>query len=278
MRAISRPGAAPDRALDDAERKLAQIDLSALTPARVPSMSSRSPGFHAACPRQGRTRQRFARAEEAGALGAHSALAAEVEQALAVLDTPVARLIARGEEPLSCWRKSRRWLASKTLSSSHACRNLVRERNTIVRPRKASGAVHACAHPSARRGPGTVPRDVLLAARSGREARRRIPSRAVAGRDRAAAQAAAGGRPRERDEAGVSRSRRAARAKVVVLARPVEERHAAVPPSWRWRVMVGFGGLRRTRREPSAPCSARSRACGCGQGAVPWPRPAPALE
>src|SRR3981081_38060 len=114
----------------------------------VPSMNSRAPGVSCGpC-----APARWARIP---------ALAGEVEQALAVLDTPVARLIARGEERPLLLEEVEALLASKALVID-ACRNLVRERNTLVRLARRP-VLFALARTLGEAWPGDVPRDVLLA-------------------------------------------------------------------------------------------------------------------
>ena len=80
--------------LDEAEQKLAQIDLSALTPALRASHELAVAGISMRRVRAGEAHAALARAEEAARWARIPALTAEVEQAFAVLDTPVARLIA----------------------------------------------------------------------------------------------------------------------------------------------------------------------------------------
>ena len=103
----------------------------------------------------------LARAEEAARWARIPALAAEVEQALAVLDTPAARLIARGEERPLLLEEVEALLASKALVID-ACRNLVRERKMLV-PLARRPVLFALARTLGEAWPGDVPRDVLLA-------------------------------------------------------------------------------------------------------------------
>ena len=142
------------------------------------------------------------------------ALTAEVESASLVLDTPAARLIARGEERPLLLEEVEALLASKALVVD-ACRHVVRDARTVVslarRPVLFALARALGEAWPARRAEARAPRTRLP-----REARRRIASRAAARRDRAAARGAAAARRRERDEArlraGAARCARGRRA------------------------------------------------------------------
>ncbi|HEX4405741.1 MAG TPA: helix-turn-helix domain-containing protein, partial [Polyangia bacterium] len=211
--------------LDDAERKLAEIDLAALTPAlraihelAVAGIAMRR--VHAAT-----AHAALARAEEAARWARIPALAAEVEQAFEVLDTPVARLIARRDERPLTLADVETLLASKALVID-ACRNLVRERGVIVllatRP-----VLFALARALGEAWPGDVARDVLLARAFGAkhaDASHRARLRVEIGRLRRLLRSLA---KIDATRQGFVLSPRRAR-EVVVLARPTEERHAAV--------------------------------------------------
>src|SRR6476620_10762642 len=117
--------------LDDAEHKLAQLDLSALTPALRAIHELAVAGISMRRVRAKAAHAALARAEEAARWARIPALAAEVEQALAVLDTPAARLIARGEERPLLLEEVEALLASKELVVD-ACRYAVREADTVI--------------------------------------------------------------------------------------------------------------------------------------------------
>jgi hypothetical protein len=175
--------------------------------------------------RAGAAHAALARAEEAARWARIPALAAEVEQALAVLDTPAARLIARGEEHPLLLEDVEALLASKALVID-ACRNLVRERTMLV-PLARRPVLFALARALGEAWPGDVPRDVLLTRAFGAkhaDESHRARLRVEIGRLRRLL------RPVARVSAtkqGFVLSPRGAR-EVVVLARPVEEEHAAV--------------------------------------------------
>jgi tetratricopeptide (TPR) repeat protein len=211
--------------LDEAEHKLAQSDLSTLTPALRAIHELAVAGISMRRVRAKAAQAALARAEEAAHWAHIPALTAEVEQAFAVLDTPAARLIARGGERAVLLEEVEKLFASKTLVID-ACRNLVRERNTLV-PLARRPVLFALARALGEAWPGDVPRDVLLARAFGAkhaDESHRARLRVEIGRLRRLL------RPIARVSAtkqGFALSPRGAR-EVVVLARPVEEKHAAV--------------------------------------------------
>jgi tetratricopeptide (TPR) repeat protein len=211
--------------LDDAEHKLAQLDLSTLAPALRAIHELTVAGISMRRVRAKAAQAALARAEEAARWARIPALAAEVEQALAVLDTPAARVIARGEERPLLLEDVEALLASKTLVID-ACRNLVRERSVLV-PLATRPVLFALARSLGEAWPGEVPRDVLLAhafgakhADESHRARLRVEIGRLRGLLRPVARVSA-------TKQGFVLSPRGAR-EVIVLARPVEEEHAAV--------------------------------------------------
>jgi hypothetical protein len=211
--------------LDDAEHKLAQLDLSALTPALRAIHELAVAGISMRRVRAGAAHAALARAEEAARWARIPALAAEVEQAFAVLDTPAARLIARGEERPLLLADVEALLASKALVID-ACRNLVRERNMLI-PLATRPVLFALARALGEAWPGDVPRDVLLIRAFGarhadesHRARLRVEIGRLRGLLRPVARVSA-------TKLGFALFPRSAR-EVIVLARPVEEEHAAV--------------------------------------------------
>jgi len=165
------------------------------------------------------------RAEEAARWARIPALAAEVEQAFTVLDTPAARLIARGEERPLLLEDVEALLTSKGLVID-ACRNLVRRRKTLV-PLARRPVLFALARALGEAWPGDVPRDVLLTRAFGAKhadeshrARLRVEIGRLRRLLRAVARVSATKQGFALTPLGAS--------EVVVLARPVEEEHAAV--------------------------------------------------
>jgi hypothetical protein len=211
--------------LDEAERKLAQLDLSALTPALRVIHELTFAGISMRRVRAKTAHAALARAEEAARWARIPALAAEVEQAFAILDTPVARLIARGAERPLLLKDVEALLASTALVID-ACRNLVRERDRLV-PLTRRPVLFALARALGEAWPGDVPRDVLLRRAFGAkhaDESHRARLRVEIGRLRrllrglASISATPGGFALVLPRAGGVR----------VLARPVEEKHAAV--------------------------------------------------
>jgi len=170
-------------------------------------------------------REALARAAGAARDARIPALTAEVESATRVLETPAARLIARGEERLLRLDEVEALQASKALIVD-ACRNIVRDPPATVslirRP-----VLFTLVRMLAEAWPNDVPRSVLIAqAFGGKEAdeSHRVRLRVEIGRLRTILRKLAGVRATENGfvlEPGANRE-------VLVLARPVEEKHAAV--------------------------------------------------
>jgi hypothetical protein len=177
-------------------------------------------------------RLRTRTARDALAYAAHAArearipaLSAEVDDASRILNTPAARLIARGEERPLLLEEVEALLASKALVVD-ACRHVVRGAGKTVslatRP-----VLFALARALGEAWPNDVSRAALVAkAFRGKEAdeSHRARLRVEMGRLRAALRALADISATKDGFALVPRSAR----EVVVLARPVEEEHAAV--------------------------------------------------
>jgi hypothetical protein len=211
--------------LDEAEHKLAQIDLPALTPALRAIHELTLAGISIRRVRAKAAQAALARAEEATRWARIPALAAEVERAQAGLDAPAARLIARGNEHLLLLEEVETLFASNALIID-ACRNLVRARNMLV-PLTKRPVLFALARTLGEAWPGEVPRDVLLTRAFGAkhaDESHRARLRVEIGRLRKLMRAVAGVNATKK---GFVLSPRGART-VVVLARPVDERHAAV--------------------------------------------------
>jgi len=211
--------------LDEAERILADLDSSLFPPA--------SRTFHelvVAGIAMRRLRTKEAHAALAGAeRAAHQAripaLMAEVENAFRILNTPAARLLAGGDERLLLLEDVEALLKSKAIVVD-ACRNLVRDRNTLVslatRP-----VLFALVRALAEAWPGDVPRDVLLARAFGArfvDESHRARLRVEIGRLRRMLRKVADISATKRGFTLVSKRGR----EVVVLARPVEEEHTDV--------------------------------------------------
>jgi len=211
--------------LDEAERKLAQLDLIALSPALRAIHELAVAGIAMRRIRAKEAQAALSRAEEAARWARIPALTAEIEQALVVLGTPAARLIARGEERMLLLVDVEELFASRALVID-ACRNLVRAPKKVVRLARRP-VLFALARALGEPWPADVPRDVLLTRAFGAkhvDESHRARLRVEIGRLRQLL------RPVARVNAtkdGFALSPHGA-CEVVVLARPVEERHAAV--------------------------------------------------
>jgi hypothetical protein len=211
--------------LDEAEHRLAQLDVSALTPALRAIHELAIAGIAMRRVRAGAAQAALARAEEAARWARIPALAAEVEQALTMLDTPAARLVSRGEERPLLLEDVEALLASKALVID-ACRNLVRQRKTLV-PLASRPVLFALARALGEAWPGDVPRDVLLIRAFGAkhaDDSHRARLRVEIGRLRRLLRAVAHVTATKQGFALTPRGT----SEVIVLARPVEEEHAAV--------------------------------------------------
>jgi hypothetical protein len=211
--------------LDDAERMLAKLDPALLPPAWRTAHELVLAGIAMRRLRTKAARAALARADLAARQARIPALAAEVESALLVLNTPAARLIASGAERLLVLEEVEALLASKALVVD-ACRHVVRDAGTVVslgtRP-----VLFALARALGEAWPSEVPRDVLLARAFGAklaDESHRARLRVEIGRLRRVLRTLAGVSATKR---GFRLAPRRAR-KVVVLAQPVDDEHAAV--------------------------------------------------
>src|SRR6266536_2941740 len=170
-------------------------------------------------------RAALARAAHAARHAGIPALTAEVESASLVLDTPAARLIARGEERLLLLDEVEALQASKALVVD-ACRYVVRDPRTVIALARRP-VLFALASALGEAWPGDVPRGTLLA-RAFRakhvDESHRARLRVEVGRLRRALRALASV---SATKEGFALKPHHAR-EVVVLARPVDEEHAAV--------------------------------------------------
>jgi hypothetical protein len=150
---------------------------------------------------------------------------AEVESAERVLETPAARLIARGEERLLLFADVEALLASDSLVVD-ACRNVVRHEGMVI-PLATRPILFALARALGEAWPGDVSRDALVERAFGpkhADESHRARLRVEIGRLRAELRPVAEIEATKRGFALVPRRAR----EVAVLAWPVEERHAAV--------------------------------------------------
>jgi hypothetical protein len=211
--------------IDEAERALAELDPSPLPPALRTAHELVVAGIAIRRLRTKAARAALARAGHAARHARIPALTAEVESAILVLSTPAARLIARGEERLLLLEEVEELLASQAFIVD-ACRHAVRDEGQVVslatRP-----VLFALARALGEAWPGDVSRDALVAhafgaklADESHRARLRVEIGRLRTMLRPLADVSA-------TKQGFALAPRRAQ-EVVVLARPVEEEHAAV--------------------------------------------------
>ena len=211
--------------LDEAERKLAQINPATSPPAAQTVHELLVAGIAMRRLRTAAARAALAGAELAARDAGIAALAAEVESANLALNTPAARLIARGEERSLLLEEVEALLESRTLVVD-ACHHVVRDASTVV-PLAGRPVLFTLARALGEAWPGDVSREMLVAvafrAKLADESHR-ARLRVEIGRLRKLLRTLAGVSATKRGFVLVSHRAR----EVVVLARPVEDEHAAV--------------------------------------------------
>ncbi len=212
--------------IEEAERRIAGLDPTLLPPALRTAHELVIAGIEMRRLRTKAARAALARAQSAARLARIPALATEVEHALLVLNTPAARLIANGGSRLLLLDEVEALLESKAFVVD-GCRYVVRDGRKAVSLAKRP-VLFTLIRALAESWPADVPRDALIArafrlklADESHRARLRVEM----GRLRSvlrplAAEVSA-------TKQGFALIPRNAR-EVVVLARPVEEKHAAV--------------------------------------------------
>src|SRR5580700_3551957 len=211
--------------LDEAERTLADLDPTPFPPASRAAHQLVVAGIAIRRLQTETARAALARAEQAARQACIPALVAEVESASLILNTPAARLIAGGGERFILLGEVEALLASEAFVVD-ACRNVVRQGGTAIslatRP-----VLFALARALGEAWPGDVPRDLLLGRAFGAklaDESHRARLRVEIGRLRRSLRTLADINATAR---GFALAPRRAR-EVVVLARPVEDEHAAV--------------------------------------------------
>ncbi|MHA6205980.1 helix-turn-helix domain-containing protein [Dyella soli] len=211
--------------LDEAERKLPQRDSAQLPPAARAARELLVAGIALRRLQTRAARAALARAERAAREAGIAALLSEVQSASLVLDTPSACLKAGGKQRLLLLGEVEAVLASKALVVD-ACRNAVREKSTVI-PLARRPVLFALASMLGEAWPADVSRDTLVArafrAKHADESHR-ARLRVEIGRLRALLAELADVRATARGFTLVPHRAR----EVVVLAWPVDERHAAV--------------------------------------------------
>jgi len=211
--------------LDEAEHRLAELDPAPFPPALRTAHELVVAGIAMRRLRTKTARTALASARRAAREASIPALTAEVESAVLVLNKPAARLITRSEERLLLLEDVEALLASRALVVD-ACRYVVRDADTVVSLARRP-VLFALARALGEAWPGDVPRDTLVARafrarRADESYRARL--RVEVGRLRMALRKLVSVTATKR---GFTLAPRRAN-EVVVLARPVEERYAAV--------------------------------------------------
>jgi hypothetical protein len=211
--------------IDEAERMLANVDPGSLHPALKTAHELVLAGIYMRRLQTKAARVALMRAGRAAHFAGIPALTAEVEKALSGLNMPAARLIARGENRLLVLEEVEALLASNAFVVD-ACRYVIQDAGKVVSLAKRP-VLFALARTLAEAWPGEVPRDELVArtfrlklAHESHRARLRVEVARLRRvlRTFAAISATKRGFALVPDRAG----------EVMVLARPVEEKHASV--------------------------------------------------
>ena len=211
--------------LDEAERTLGELDPAPFPPASRAAHELVVAGIATRRLQTKTARAALARAKTAARDSRIPALIAEVESAFKLLNTPAARLIANGEERLLLLEEVEALQTSKALVVD-ACRHVVRDANTEVSLARRP-VLFALARSLGEAWPVDVSRDRLVALAFGAkhaDESHRARLRVEVGRLRKELRPLAGV---SATKLGFVLTPRRARA-VVVLARPVDERHASV--------------------------------------------------
>jgi len=211
--------------VDEAERALFQLDPPPFPPALTTARELVVAGIAMRRLQTKAARAALTRAERAARHASIPALSAEVESASLVLKTPAARLIAGGETRLLLLEDVEALLASKAFIVD-ACRHVVRDAGRTVSLARRP-VLFALARALGEAWPGDVPRGTLVARAFGSkrtDESHRARLRVEIGRLRAVLRTLADVCATKE---GFALAPRRAR-QVFVLARPVEEEHAAV--------------------------------------------------
>ncbi|ETR74844.1 hypothetical protein X566_18710 [Afipia sp. P52-10] len=211
--------------LDEAEQALAGVASASLPPALRAAQELIVAGIAIRRLRAKTARAALTRAQRAARNARIPALSAEIDTATLALNTPAARLIAKRRERLLLLGDVETLLASNALIID-ACRHAVRNGGTMI-PLARRPVLFALARALAESWPDDISREALLArtfrAKHADESHR-ARLRVEIGRLRAVLRPLAGVSATKQGFILVPRRVR----EVVVLARPVEDEHAAV--------------------------------------------------
>ncbi|WP_222185039.1 helix-turn-helix domain-containing protein [Geminicoccus harenae] len=268
---------------DEAEGLLAGLDPALLPPALQTAHELVMAGIAIRRLRIAPARAAIARARHSARLAGIAALAAEVERAARVLDTPAARLVAPDGGRMLLLEEVESLQASDALIVD-GCRHAVRDPHHVV-PLANRPVLFALARALGEAWPADVPRDVLLVRAFGArqvDESHRARLRVEVGRLRAVLEPLA----------SVSATARGFRLtpyeaeRVVVLARPVEERHGAVlalladGEAWSSSALaLALGTSQRSVQRALDALAASGRVCPFGQArARRWTAASPVPE
>jgi tetratricopeptide (TPR) repeat protein len=211
--------------LDDAELNLAELDPAPLPPASKTAHELMLAGIAMRRLRSTAARAALARAADAARQARIPALVAEVENALDILNTPIARLRTNGGDKLLLLEEVEAVLASQALIVD-ACRHVVRHGREMVTLARRP-VLFRLARALGESWPGDAPRDSLVA-RAFRlklaDESHRARLRVEIGRLRRALRPLADVKATARGFALILHRG----SEVVVLTHPVEEKHAAL--------------------------------------------------
>jgi DNA-binding transcriptional ArsR family regulator len=211
--------------IDEAERTLARLDPGPFPPASRTAHELVVAGIAMRRLRTKDARDALARAQRAAHYARIPALTAEVESARIALTSPAARLIASGEERILLLEEVEALFASKAFVVD-ACRYVVRHETTVVSLARRP-VLFALARALGEAWPGDVARDTLVARAFGSkfaDESHRARLRVEMGRLRRVLRTIADVSATKRGFALMPQRAR----EIVVLARPVDEEHAAV--------------------------------------------------
>lgn len=264
--------------VDEAARTLAALDAATHPPALRAAHELIVAGIALRRIETKPARAALARAERAARDAGIPALAAEVERAFRVLDTPAARLVARGQTRALRLDEVEAWRASASLVVD-ACRRVVHDARATV-PLARRPVLFALARALGEAWPGDAPREALVA-RAFRvkhaDESHRARLRVEIGRLRALLGELANIRATQRGF--VLTPRRAP--DVAVLTRPHEDAHAAVlalladGESWSSSALaLALGASQRTVQRSLDALAAAGNAQSFGRGrARRWTTP-----
>jgi hypothetical protein len=266
--------------LDEAARGLAALDPALLPPASRAAHELIVAGIAMRRIDTSAAKAALARAAAAARQAGIPALTAEIEAAGRLLTTPAARLIGRGQGAPVLLEEVEDVLASGRLVVD-ACRHAVRHRGRFF-PLAGRPVLFGLVRALAEAWPADVPRAELLARVFGAkqaDESHRARLRVEIGRLRAAIEPLAGVAATGRGYVLVLRAAH----DVLVLARPVEEEHAAVlalladGESWSSSALgLALGASQRTVQRALDALAAAGKAQAIGRGrARRWLAPAP---